>query len=371
MSYLGNNYPGYQGAAPPARLWYGQQAPMPGFYNASVQQPTAFPLSQQLSRPLVSYPPQLGINSQQSLEARIIRARQENLLHKQRLGQFLLQQQQQQQKQPNARDMGGVKGSTDDISLSTNFRSVPQPNLMRPPPMNQANAPMIGGQMSKISSKASLPPADIPNEAPNTPNDVASRTMTPKSFVPPSNSLPPSAVYHKQIYDLIDNLSTKASDHNQRLEDFKKQAKESKIKESKKTKKENRERIEALLQQKDGNNNKDGETKEPVIRLPLWKHKLQGNRRPPKEQILKGKALFRVIAMSILGIISYPQVSIKRKKLQFYDHNKRKFAQTLQIILGTMEEWMVKVVQLPITSIVTVSMLDIISIILSNLMVIW
>lgn len=235
------------------------------------------------------------------------------------------------------------------ISLSNR----PCMNARLNPDLNDMNDESIAqkkGLFSEVMSKPIEKPSTILDN--NTPTPATAHTVPSPSF--PSSSS--SSTYHKQIYDLIDNLDTKANDHNKRLEDCKKEDKDSKkkLKEKKKQEKQEiKEKMEALLQPKDPNDT----SKQSIIRLPLWKHKLQGQRKPPPEQVIKGKVLFKLIAISIIGLIVHPQLVIKKRKLQFYDHNKRKFAQTLQIILGSMEEWMAKTVQLPITSIVTVSLI--------------
>eukprot|EP01040_Poterioochromonas_malhamensis_P015768 gene15768-17710_t len=258
----GGGYPGYNGMM--INGGYGQARP--GFSLGVA----AFPSQSVPTYQAVAY------QQQQSLEARIIQARQANIMYKQRLGQMLLQQQYQAPR---------MHGSSDDISLSNNYRAVPASNARLNPDLNDMineSTTQKKGPLTEVMLKPMEKPTILDNNSP-TPSTAPT---APSAAFPSSSSS--SSTYHKQIYDLIDNLDTKANDHNKRLEDCKKEDKDNKkkLKEMKKQEKQEiKEKMEALLQPKDPNDT----SKQSIIRLPLWKHKLQGQKKPPPEQVIKGK----------------------------------------------------------------------------------
>ena len=90
--------------------------------------------------------------------------------------------------------------------------------------MNDESIAQKKGPFSEVMSKPIEKPSTILDNNTTTPSTAHS---APSPSFPSSSS---SSTYHKQIYDLIDNLDTKANDHNKRLEDCKKEDKDNKKK---------------------------------------------------------------------------------------------------------------------------------------------
>lgn len=91
----------------------------------------------------------------------------------------------------------------------------------------------------------------------------------------------------------------------------------------------------------------------PVV-MPLWRHKLNGRMDPPPEAILKGARLFRLIVKSLLMLIIKPIVQSLKRKLSLRERQRKELQKSLRIVAGSLDDWLGKIVQLPVSTITQV-----------------
>ena len=116
---------------------------------------------------------------------------------------------------------------------------------------------------------------------------------------------------------------------------------EAKRKEENIRRKEIKDKINSLLLQYDKSND----------RIPMWRHRMRGNFMPRPDQVLKGKALLRGIALAIWVFYAKPKVAVLVKKRNKKDAEEDNFAKTLLLFRDTCNSWMAKLNRLPIQSI--------------------
>lgn len=93
--------------------------------------------------------------------------------------------------------------------------------------------------------------------------------------------------------------------------------------------------------------------------LPRWKHRLyHNNPNPPLQNIMKSGRLFRTIAWSLCVLVTGPLLEIYRRRGKYRDREKREFKHTLSLFIETLDDWIGRLIQLPLSSMVEDSSLD-------------
>jgi hypothetical protein len=324
------------------------------------------------------------------LQNRILQARQQNVLYKQRLGQMLIQKKELTQPAPSFQPgnlyynpynnntfppKGDVPPSLSshvaDPSNTLRRESVSLPSSAistsrRQSLQLQSPAPYKAPQQQKQplpteeQEEGDLSPSPLPSSPQES---IAATTETEE------NSKPVSFTYQKQIHNLIEEINSKTTDHKKIIDNIKTEQisleKRKKL-ELKKQRNEERQRIESLL---DNNSNvnpnasprtkaKDRDRSRKNQKQPLWRWKAAGISEPDPNLIMSSGSLFRAVVKSVIGIIIRPQLEIYKRKSSRKEANKRDFARSLQVIIETLQDWMGKTMQLPISSIVTDLTLD-------------
>lgn len=88
--------------------------------------------------------------------------------------------------------------------------------------------------------------------------------------------------------------------------------------------------------------------------MPLWRHKLNGRHDPPPETVLKGIRLFRLVARSLLNFVVKPIVASVKHQLVVRESGRKDLQKTLKIVAGGIDDWIGKLVQLPVSSVAQV-----------------
>jgi hypothetical protein len=88
--------------------------------------------------------------------------------------------------------------------------------------------------------------------------------------------------------------------------------------------------------------------------MPLWRHKLNGRPDPPKETILKGVRLLRLIVRAVLILFIKPNLSILRRKLNARENERKDLQKSLKLVAESFDDWLGKLVQLPVSSVAQV-----------------
>jgi hypothetical protein len=301
---------------------------------------------------------------QLTLQNRILKARQQNLFYKTQLGQLII----------------------DSSRSVTNQHAQPQLDRMaqpphsilheqRPPYKNEIlNAPILESKSARLvqsvrdgSHQRMIVEQDIHLQPVTHRGDLGleqttSTTSRLESFPEPSFSLPNrtmpqkafqlenSSSYHKVLGALAKELEVFVDDTSNLLQ---KETSESLSKDQKAQKaqreesKQNRQNIESLLKKQNA-----------TMRLPLWRHKLAGILNPPKSQIIGGSRLFRCVVLSVIAMIIRPSLTISGRELKRMQTFRKEFDKTLIIVLESISDWLGKIVQLPITSIVQDETID-------------
>jgi hypothetical protein len=88
--------------------------------------------------------------------------------------------------------------------------------------------------------------------------------------------------------------------------------------------------------------------------MPLWRHKLNGRPDPPKETILRGVRLFRLVVRAVLLVFIKPNLSILKRKLNARENERKDLQKSLKLVAESFDDWLGKLVQLPVSSVAQV-----------------
>jgi hypothetical protein len=98
----------------------------------------------------------------------------------------------------------------------------------------------------------------------------------------------------------------------------------------------------------------DGDT----VRLPMWKHKLNGEFDPPDAHVFKGKLLFQVIVKSMIVMFIHPMFVVKRRRLDMRDRERIDLAHTMTLYADATKAWLGKCVKAPLATLEQDATLD-------------
>lgn len=112
--------------------------------------------------------------------------------------------------------------------------------------------------------------------------------------------------------------------------------------EEKRKRKEARENVASFLEAKSFN------------KMPLWRHKLLGINDPPVEQILKGKALFRLLVRIVLDLYVKPFMLVRKKRLDRKVFDSSDMSKKLLLFMDGCDGWLAKAVRTPLLSVLQV-----------------
>lgn len=328
------------------------------------------------------YMPQQAVQgpSNQMAEAqmRLLRAQQANLLYKQTMVRNILltkqveqqnqarqqqqqnQQQQQfnpQQYQPQARnvmeqldrnmglpdrklnnDMNAQNRNENNFSSSTqNSRSNSiKPNETRPADDTNDNSNNKGDNNG--------------NESPRKMDEREKKAREKRQKPKPENkdtSDSLSLAAKKTLAELNENMNKVVDENKETLDKTHANETQKRENEKKTANQENKKKFESLIKKSEGN----------PIRFPLWKHRMLRNDKyynPPADTVLKGKSLWKAITISVIVLFVKPMVLVRRLKTKLKDKEKAELQRALLIYAETADDWLGKLVQLPIASIVQV-----------------
>lgn len=141
--------------------------------------------------------------------------------------------------------------------------------------------------------------------------------------------------------DIIINTQWKKNANEEEIE-REKEAARKRQEEAKKRREEEKLRMNSLLEEL---------AKEEV--MPLWRHKLLGHNVAllPPESILKGKQLFRLVALCVLKVFVKPYLAVKKMKLARREVETEEFRKNLHFYLEPCELWIAKMIRIPMLSI--------------------
>jgi hypothetical protein len=414
------SYQSYQGQRPVGLdqyyQWASQQRqqsffPQVGNYNPNnAQQPAnSYELNTSVPQP------------NNSLQAKILEARRQNILMKQKLAQNMInyapptnyelqqqqlsaqqiypqqvfqqpfnapqpifpQQQQQQQfpfQQPNyPYQIQQPLQPTANNRVNNNNQVEPQqlPRLISTPPPQTA-----ASMMSSSTSRASLHTNTedehaIPliNNNPKSNSSSSSSSKNNKNHLNRiqerhNNNLP--TTNRKKLKSLTEEMHSIVLTNNTTIDDDKQRYESEALLQHTQQKfkdhhKKEREKVIKTLEkhfQQQQENLQENQLAAKVI-LPLWRYRLlYGNNASLPSQatsnirIMRCKALFKCIVYALRSLIIGPQLAILQQKKFVCEKKKKEFARSLRIYMEGIEDWLTKSIQLPITSIVEDHSLD-------------
>jgi hypothetical protein len=334
----------------------------PPVYPGPFNRPSVYPV----------YPQQNSNNQYLQLQMRISQARQANIMYKQQLGRMLVNNNNNNRPSINSIPDSG------EISLSSNYRS-----YEAGPPLSKSSSgePSFNSNQNTgtgVNRSAMSPSVSIRPPSTSTSNVPADAVVQPSpSKLPSSNYQQPYSLptnYQKQIHSTLDLMHSNINSHKKLLEDCKSEQISARKRDEIQKKLENqqaRDKIVSLLQEKSNSNDPDHseENKSALHMLPLWKHKANGNNNPPRHLIMNNYRLFRIVAQAIFCLVVIPQSNIYKRRKAVMAHNKNEFSRTLHVVVESLGEWMGKIVQLPISSVVTVKILLVLAFFVLNFLI--
>jgi hypothetical protein len=291
-----------------------------------------------------------------SLQSRLLNAKRDNLRYKQELGRSIIQQQQYYADQSALPDPNNISSLRQVAPSSQNIQDLRVagslsarnylPQQSQVPFSGRANGEerMSARGESGNGYMSTVPPLKLPGKLLE--NKMHSQETRYSQDDDSSNSTSSltNPFHHMRLNHLNENLNQIVEDNKKAIENDKTKllpkAKQ-KQQEKKNANYQARQDIESLLK-------KNGQT----TKIPLWRHRLQGTLNPPRELIMGGKKLFRAIALSVIAMLIGPARTVYLKKAEKREMNSKEFVKTLQIVTDGVDDWMSKLVQLPIASIV-------------------
>jgi hypothetical protein len=330
-------------------------------YSNQQQQRQYSPWNPQLRVPVSNSLPMSNFNQAILLQNRIVQARKRNILFKQNIVAQLAVGVPHRLRQPVNNSSESILKSQDyefnekikSVSPSTKHTHFPsneennyrkddipvtstKPNIQRIIPSSRENVVDEGIEASVLSTQNN--------------NHFMAKNIQNQSLIISSLQLEKiakeaesSCLNHQKYLEDLDKLHQTAKNTND------KSRRKAKLKEENK---KDREKIQSLL-----SNQKHIESVDSMAK-PLWRHKLLGNHTPPKATIISGRKLFRVIAWSVVVMIISPLNLVYQRKKKKAESSRRELDKSLRIMLESFAEWMGKVVQLPLVSIVQDSTLN-------------
>jgi len=93
-------------------------------------------------------------------------------------------------------------------------------------------------------------------------------------------------------------------------------------------------------------------------KMPMWRHRLKGVNDPPPESVLKGKALWRVIAKSVICMFVRPKLAIQKRRKKFRNEEQRELEKDLSVFSDYFSGLLARQVKVPLSSVEHDRLLD-------------
>jgi len=213
-----------------------------------------------------------------------------------------------------------------------------RPSLKRP---ESTKAPALSKKQPSMKKPAPAPPVEAkpppqPKAAPQPPPQMAAPAPTARG-PPPAPVLPPStAVDHKKLTDLALKIAAEVDSNNAALG----KGKEEEEEEQDVNRDEAKNRIRKLLKRAD----------KLVPKMPMWRHRMERRFNPPKESVLRGKALLRVIAKGIVVMFIRPNLAIRNRRVKYQVQETRDLEKELMAFTEYLCNHFGKVAKVPLSS---------------------
>jgi hypothetical protein len=340
---------------------YGAGGYIGGYGGGNPNQQYPPPNGPQSHYPVSSYDPV-------ALQMRIVRAKQVNLMCKQNMvrnmilsdstafskssngggsshGQVQSQPQQRMfsQEEPAQFSNNNLPQLQRDLQRNDYDRSTPIPKIQEP----QSQFESFQGPANN-SAKASLSKPRTPTESVPVEASLSSHGVTEdEDHSIPLHELEQSTAPLRPREDikilssLADNMEKTVNDNVEALKKIS-AAKKKQQPPAEKVKK----KIEQMIKVSDNL---------PAV-MSLWRHKLNGRPNPPPETVLKGARLLRLVTRSLLNFIIKPTLARLRRKLIVRESERKDLQKTMKIIAGGFDDWIGKLVQLPVSSVAQVGL---------------
>lgn len=220
-----------------------------------------------------------------------------------------------------------------------------RPSLKRPEP---TKASALSKKLPSMKKRAAAPTveAELPPQPKAAPSARANAAPAPQQVTapaptargpPPAPVLPPStAVDHKKLTDLALKIAAEVDSNNAELG----KGKEEEEEEQDVNRDEAKDRIRKLLKRAD----------KLVPKMPLWRHRMERRFNPPKESVLRGKTLLRVIAKGIVVMFIRPHLAIRNRRVKDQMQNTRNLEKELMAITEYLCSYFGKVAKVPLSS---------------------
>ena len=95
-----------------------------------------------------------------------------------------------------------------------------------------------------------------------------------------------------------------------------------------------------------------------AIRIPLWRHKLNGEYSPPPEEVLGGIRYFRSVAMGLIVIYIRPSLALEKRRKALKSVREKDLYRTLNLYVDACKGWISKIVAVPVATLESDSTLD-------------
>ena len=91
-----------------------------------------------------------------------------------------------------------------------------------------------------------------------------------------------------------------------------------------------------------------------TYRMPLWRHRLAGEKSPSPDAVMKGQQLFRMAALLVLYFYVKPRMSVHKRKQSRKNAEAESLLKNIMLFLDACGGWVGKAVKVPLASIVQV-----------------
>ena len=95
-----------------------------------------------------------------------------------------------------------------------------------------------------------------------------------------------------------------------------------------------------------------------IYKMPLWRHKNNGNYQPPPEMIMPIRRVFRVVLLVLMKLCFKPWVAIQKRRRETKEKERKALNRTLQMHTEPVNDWLGNILKIPLSSLMRDNEMD-------------